>query len=50
MRADPSVHALLWMVEAAIDMFGMAIGFEATKNAVSYFFVSGSASQKKKSS
>ncbi|KAL3160895.1 hypothetical protein ABBQ38_009287 [Trebouxia sp. C0009 RCD-2024] len=47
---DPNVHALLWMAEAAIDMFGMAIAFEATKHAVSYIFVSGSASQKKKSS
>lgn len=50
MHADPNIHALLWMAEAAIDMFGMAIGFEGTKSAVSYFFVSQTSSQKKKSS
>ena len=48
--ADPNVHALLWMAEAAIDMVGIALGFEGTKNAVNYFFVSGGSSQKRKSS
>ena len=47
---DPNVHALLWMAEAAIDMIGIAIGFEGTKSAVNYFFLSRSSSQKKKSS
>lgn len=47
---DPNVHALLWMAEAAIDMFGMAFGFEGTKRAVTHFFASGGSSQKKKTS
>ena len=48
--ADASTHALLWMAEAFVDMIGMAIGFEAGKHAVNYFFLARSSNQKKKSS
>lgn len=47
---DASTHALLWMAEAFVDMIGMAIGFEAGKHAVNYFFLARSSNQKKKSS
>lgn len=50
MLADPTTHAMLWMVEAVIDIIGMGIGIEAAKHAINYFFLAGSATQKKKSS